>query len=267
MKIAVLGPEGTFSHQAANLIDKKAEIVFVKTIRDVFEAVSEGKADKGVVPVENSVGGAVNFTLDALLDFDLNIEAEQIIPVIHHLMAPKEIELSEIKTLYLHEQTFSQCEDFIRKNMASADVVETLSNGESAKRVKENGGTSACMGPEIAAYIYGLKVIRSAVQDNRFNVTRFFVISNTETKPTGYDRTSVTVYPQIDRPGLLWEIFNTNKINLTKIESRPSKGKLGDYVFYLDFEGHIKEEKVKKALGALEKMAFVKALGSYERKY
>ncbi|MCL5093793.1 MAG: prephenate dehydratase [Patescibacteria group bacterium] len=278
-RISALGPEGTFSHQAALILDKNAEILFEKTIRDVFERVSEGEAEKGVVPIENSISGSVGFTLDALLDFDLTIEQEEIVPVIHSLMAKACPELAEgtkktcpepVERVYAHEQTYSQCEGWIRKNLPEAEYVETASNGQSAKIVSENGKGSAAIGPLVAAEIYGLKVLEKNIQDNRFNVTRFIVISKNKTKPTGYDRTSITIYPQIDRPGLLHDLlgyFKENNVNLSKIESRPSKGKLGDYVFYVDLQGHIEDENVKEALSEVEKVAFVKILGSYPRKY
>lgn len=270
MKIATLGPEGTFSQQAVNKAFPKAPILFCKTIKDVFITVDEGRADKGVVPIENSLGGGVSFTLDALQEYDLKIEAEEIVPIIHCLMAPKIVKPTEIKTLYLHPQTYAQCEEFIHRHLPNATVVETLSNADSAERVKNNGGTSACIAPEIAAEIYGLKILKKSVQDNQFNVTRFFVLSAEDGKVTGNTKTSLTVYPQVDRPGLLYEIlgiFKEENINLTKIESRPSKGRLGDYIFYLDIAGSYYDEPVKMAILKLEKISFVKVLGSYERKY
>lgn len=270
-RIATLGPRGTFSHQAAAELNHDSEIIFEKTIHDVFAAVSEGRADKGVVPIENSIGGSVGFTLDALLDHDLKIEAEEIIPVIHNLIALSGAKKEDIKYLYLHQQTYSQCENYIRKNLPDAKILETVSNGESARLAQEkNNKEYGCIGPKIAAHEYGLEVITKAVQDNRFNVTKFVVINKEETKPTGRDRTSITVYPQIDRPGLLYEIlgyFAKSDLNLTKIESRPSKGKLGDYVFYIDFQGHIAEKPTQEVIKELEKSAFVKILGSYPKKY
>lgn len=128
----------------------------------------------------------------------------------------------------------------------------------------------AAIGPELAAEIYNLQILEKSIQDSEYNITKFVVISKNGTKPSDNDRTSVTVYPQVDRPGLLWEIlgyFEKANINLSKIESRPSKGKLGDYIFYIDFEGHILEQAPQKILKELEKVAFVKVLGSYPRIY
>lgn len=270
MKVATLGPEGTFSHQAVLKYLGDTEIIFTKTIRDVFEEVEGGNAKNGIVPVENSVGGSVNFTLDSLLDFNLFIEAEEIMPVSHCLAGDKSFKKDQIKKLYLHEQTYSQCEEYIRKNFPNAKIHETASNSESAILAKRDNLVSACMAPEVCANIYDLKLIEKNVQDSRFNVTRFFIISKVKTQPSGFDKTSITVYPHADRPGLLWEIlgvFNKKKINLTKIESRPTKGKLGDYIFYLDFEGHQNDKNVRGALVELEKTSFVKLLGSYPRRY
>jgi len=270
-KIGILGPEGTFSHQAAQTLNGESEIVFYKTIHDVFDAVEKEECDKGVVPIENSLGGSVGFTLDALLEFDLKIEYEEIIPIVHYLLGINGTKKSDIKYLYAHNQAYSQCEKYIRKNLPNAKVLETTSNGESARLVEEKGEKEyAAIAPEIAASIYNLEILQKAIQDSKYNVTKFVVISENDTKPSGYDRMSITVYPQVDKPGLLWEIlgyFRENDVNLSKIESRPSKGKLGDYVFYIDFEGHISEENPKKILAELEKVAFVKILGSYPRKY
>lgn len=269
--VAVLGPEGTFSHQAAQMLNGRSEIVFYKTIHDVFDAVDNGECNKGVVPIENSLGGSVGFTLDALLEFDLKIELEEIVPIIHSLLAIKGTKKSEIKYLYAHNQAYSQCEKYIRKNLPNTEVLETTSNGESARLVQKKGSKEyAAIGPELASDIYNLEILQKSIQDSKFNVTKFVVISKNETSASGYDRTSITVYPQVDRPGLLWEIlgyFKNNNVNLSKIESRPSKGKLGDYIFYIDLEGHITEESPKKVIAKLEKVAFVKILGSYPRKY
>ncbi len=302
-KIGVLGPEGTFSHQAAKKLigmdsgqaclagrqarmTNNSEIIFYKTIHDVFEAVEKGECDKGVVPIENSLGGSVGFTLDALLEYDLTIELEEIVPIVHCLLGVKGTKKSGVKYLYAHTQAYSQCEKYIRENLPNAEVLETTSNGESARLVRErrkgpslaaqHGHTKdgplqyAAIAPEITAEIYGLEILQKSIQDSKHNATKFVVISKAETKPSGYDRTSVTVYPQIDRPGILYEIlgyFKDANLNLSKVESRPSKGKLGDYIFYIDFHGHINEKPVQKVIRELEKIAFVKILGSYGRRY
>lgn len=291
-KIAVLGPEGTFSHEAAKIIYSRDSrlhgndnnIVFYKTIHDVFEAVNDGECNRGVVPIENSLGGSVGFTLDALLEYDLTIEQEEVVPIVHCLMTREGTKRSDIKCIYSHSQSYSQCEKYIRKNFPHADIIDTPSNGESARLVQERDSSAsvgmtvvngkleeyAAIGPELAAQIYNLKVLQKSIQDSKFNVTKFVVISKNDTEPSDCDRTSITVYPQVDKPGLLWEIlsyFKENDVNLSKIESRPSKGKLGDYVFYIDFHGHVKEKAPQKVIKQLEEVAQVKILGSYPRKY
>ncbi|RJO59979.1 prephenate dehydratase [candidate division WS5 bacterium] len=283
-KIAVLGPEGTFSHQAAMNLNGNSEIRFYKTIHDVFDAVDREECHKGVVPIENSLGGSVGFTLDALLEYGLNIEQEEVVPIVHCLMAKKGTKKGDIQYICSHSQSYSQCEKYIRKNFPHADIIDTPSNGESARLVSSchsrteskssinSGGNPeyAAIGPELAAEIYNLEILQKSIQDSKHNVTKFVVISKNKTQPSGCDRTSITVYPQVDKPGLLWEIlgyFKENNVNLSKIESRPSKGKLGDYVFYIDFHGHASEKDPKKIIEQLEKVAQVKILGSYERKY
>lgn len=269
MKIATLGPQGTFSHEAAINYGGKSKISFHNTIRDVFTAVAGNKADFGIVPVENSIAGSVGQTLDLLMEFRLKIKAEAILPISHNLAGFGKI--SDINVLYLHPQTYEQCELFIKKNIPKAEIIQTSSNGKSAEiAAKSKDRAKASIIPKIAADIYRLKILKSDVQDSRFNVTRFFVIGKGDSKKTGYDRTSIAIYPQADRPGLLYEMlgeFANRKINLTKIESRPSKGKLGDYIFYIDLEGHKSEKHVADALKNIERSFFVSVLGSYPRRY
>ncbi|MDP3765072.1 MAG: prephenate dehydratase [Nanoarchaeota archaeon] len=269
MKIATLGPEGTFSHEAVIKYNKSASILFTDTIRGVFESVEKNKSNLGIVPVENSIAGTVGQTLDLLMRFGLKIKDEEILPISHNLVGFGKI--SDIKVLYLHPQTYEQCELFIKKNLPKTEIMETSSNGKSAEIIsKSKDKTKASIIPEIAVDIYKLKVLKKDVQDSRVNVTRFFVIGNSDSKKTGYDRTSIAVYPQVDMPGLLYEMlgqFAKRKINLTKIESRPSKGKLGDYIFYIDFQGHKSERQVAEALKKIGEIGFLTILGSYPRKY
>lgn len=269
MKIATLGPEGTFCHEAVLKYDKSAEILFADTIRDVIGLVKNNHAGACIVPIENSVAGTVGQTLDCLMEFGLKIEGEEISPINHNLVGSGKID--DIRVLYIHPQTYEQCEIFIKKHLPRVEMIQTSSNGKSAEIVaKSKDKSAASIVPRIAADIYKLKILRKDVQDNRFNVTRFFVVSHKDNKKTGYDRTSIAIYPQADRPGLLYEFlgkFAKRKINLTKIESRPSKGKLGNYIFYIDFQGHRTEKHIAEALAEIERAAFVTMLGSYPRKY
>jgi len=268
-KIATLGPAGTFSHEAVLKYNRKAEIIFENTIWDVFEAVAENEVDEGIVPIENSVSGTVGITTDSLMEFDLNIIAEIILPINHNLVGHDGVK--EIKTLYVHPSTYEQCEKFIRKNLPDVKIIPTSSNAASAKVIaKQQDKTKAAIVPKEAIEIYKLKTIKKNIQDNKFNVTRFIVISKKQTKKTNRDRTSIAIYPQVDKPGLLYSLlgeFAKRNINLTKIESRPSKGKLGDYIFFIDMQGSKEDEKIKQAFKEIEKDFFLKVLGSYTREY
>jgi prephenate dehydratase len=269
MKLATLGPPGTFSHEATFRLDPKAEIVFQRTIRDVFDFTAGDFGDSGLVPLENSVSGSVGETLDALTDSELQIEKELIHPVLHNLAGLPGSQ--KITTILAHPQSYAQCEKFIRGNYPDAEIIQTSSNGKSAEILQESKRKDwAAIVPELAVKLYKLKMIHQEIQDNRYNVTRFVQISRKPTSPTGYDRTSLAVYPQIDYPGLLHETlghFSSRGVNLSKIESRPSKGRLGDYIFFIDVQGHQRDERVAEALEVLKNMAFVKVLGSYPRQY
>ncbi len=267
MKTATLGPEGTFSHEAA--LQRSKNIEFKNTIWDVFEAVDKDEVEEGIVPVENSVSGSLGLTLDALMEFDLKITGEIILPVRHFLVGHDG--MKDIKTLYVHPATYEQCEKFIRKNLPQVDIIRTNSNAASAKIIMEkNDKAAAAIVPNKSIGLYKLKVIRKQIQDNKFNVTRFFAIGKQIPKATGRDRTSIAIYPQTDKPGLLYSLlgeFASRNINLTKIESRPSKGKLGDYIFYIDLQGHKEQKSIKDAFKEIEKNFFLKILGSYPKEY
>ena len=269
MKLAILGPPGTFSHEAALRLEAGAEIVFQRTIRDVFEFTASESGDCGLVPLENSVSGSVGETLDTLTESELQIEKELIHPVVQHLASVSGHE--KITTILAHPQSYAQCEKFIRDNYPDAEIIQTSSNGKSAEMLHESERKDwAAIVPELAVKLYKLKMIHKAIQDNRYNVTRFVQISRKLTSSTGYDRTILAVYPQIDYPGLLQEVlghFASRGVNLSKIESRPSKGRLGYYIFFIDVQGHQQDERVAEALEVLKKIAFVKVLGSYSRPY
>jgi len=269
MKLTTLGPRGTFSHEAALGLDPNAEILFQRTISDVFEEVAAGVAEAGLVPLENSVSGSVGETLDSLTATELTIEKEIIHPVVQNL-AGKE-KTSTVKTILAHPQSYAQCEEFLRKNFPEAEIIPTSSNGKSAEMLRDSQQDDVgAILPDLAIKIYKLRKLRSAIQDNRYNVTRFVLISYGSTRASGYDRTSLAIYPQTDHPGLLHDMLGIlagRGINLSKIESRPAKGKLGDYIFFVDIQGHLLDPPVAEALEDLRKKAFLKVLGSYPRQY
>jgi chorismate mutase/prephenate dehydratase len=266
LKIAYLGPEGTWTHQAA--IKKFGHSVSYSpqpNFADVFDQVTRRSADYGVVPIENSTEGAVSHTLDLFVDSPLHICSQILLRIENCLMSA--IPRGEIRTLYSHPQVFGQCRAWIHKNFPHADLVEVSSTTKAAQIAQEQAkqGAAALGGP-LAAEIYGLKVLESAIQDRATNTTRFLVIGEKTCPPTGHDRTSV-LFAIHDRPGSLvkaLQAFDNFHINLSKIESRPSKRKDWEYVFYVDLAGHCEDPQVAEALAELHQhCSMIKLLGSY----
>ncbi|MDA7915889.1 prephenate dehydratase [Verrucomicrobia bacterium] len=264
MTIAYLGPEATFTHQAAiRRFGSSLTYSPQKTITACFTEVAKNRADYSVVPVENSTEGVVTHTLDMFADSDLKVVAQIILPIQQCLLSksPKE----KIKKLYTHPQSLSQCRGWIQVNLPHVEIVETSSNARSAELARKEKFAGALAGA-IAAEKYSLPVIEKNIQDNAANATRFLVLGRTCSPPTGNDRTSV-MFSITDKVGSLHnslEPFRKNKINMTKIESRPSKRKAWEYFFYADVDGHSEDKKVAKALRELqEQCSFVKVLGSY----
>jgi prephenate dehydratase len=261
--IGFFGPSGTFTEQAASLVGN--DLVGFDSILDVLEAVKNGDVDLGVVPIENSIEGPVGVTLDLMVhDYDLKIRREIIIPISHNLLINPDAEIDDIKYVYSHIQALSQC----RKFTDAMDVVvnSTPSTSAAAEMIRGRKD-SASIGTKRAAEIYGLKIAASDIQDYKNNVTRFVVLGKTDHDPTGNDKTSVVFSIMEDKPGGLYhilEIFAKYDINLTKIESRPSKEKLGKYIFFIDFEGHRKNKSIHNILDiVMTKVGYLKVLGSY----
>lgn len=270
MKLAVLGPAGTFSHEAALKFDKDAEMIFVNSIWDVFELVEQKKTDSGIVPVENSLEGGVGITMDALIETDEKIKQEIIIPISHCLCGFGKME--DVKEVYSHTQALGQCRNFLHSLNKEAPVktFQTSSTAAAAEEVARlKDGKKACLCSRLAAEMYGLQIIKEDVHDEKNNMTRFLVINHVDAEPSGSDKTSMVIFPQEDRPGLLYgilEIFSKNKINMTRLESRPSRNKLGEYIFFIDIEGHRKEKLISAALQELEKdIRKIKVFGSYPK--
>ena len=241
------------------------DLVGFNSILDVLEAVNNNEVDVGVVPIENSIEGPVGVTLDLMMhDYDLKIRREIIIPISHNLLINPDATIGDIKYVYSHIQALSQC----RKFTDSMDVVvnSTPSTSAAAEMIRGRKD-SASIGTKRAAEIYGLKIAASDIQDYKNNVTRFVVLGKTDHYPTGNDKTSVVFSMVEDKPGGLYhilEIFAKYDINLTKIESRPSKEKLGRYIFFIDFEGHRNDESILRILDIIRaNVEFLKVLGSY----
>jgi chorismate mutase / prephenate dehydratase len=264
MTIAYLGPEATFTHQAAiRRFGASLSYASQKTINDVFADVSKGRADYGVVPVENSTEGVVTHTLDMFVDSDLQIVAQIVMPVQHCLLAnwPK----AQLKKLYTHPQSLGQCRDWVRTNLPKVEIIETSSNARSAEFAAKEKHTGAIAGV-LAAEKYGLDVLEYDIQDNVANATRFLVLGRQCSPPTGHDRTSLMM-SVADKVGALHSAlaaFRRYRINMTKIESRPSKRKAWEYFFFIDCDGHMEDRKLQSALRQLSQHCnFVKVLGSF----
>ncbi|MCD6548364.1 MAG: prephenate dehydratase [Thermodesulfobacterium sp.] len=267
IKVAYLGPEATFSHIAAlNYFGTSAELVPVETIVDIFEEVSSERVSFGVVPIENSIEGVVATTLDAIYEYGLKACGEIYESISHHLMNQTG-RIEDIKKIISHPQAIAQCRKWLRKKLPSVPVETVSSTALAAKwaAVDESVGAIASL---VAAKLYHLQIVAKNIEDIKGNSTRFWIIGKTEVPPTGNDKTSL-LFSVADRPGALFDVlkcFAERKINLTKIESRPSKDEPWKYVFFLDCEGHIKDEIIKSCLEEMQNYCLqVIWLGSYPR--
>lgn len=264
MTIAYLGPEATFTHQAAiRRFGSSLRYSSQKTIADVFAEVSKNRADYGVVPVENSTEGVVTHTLDMFVDSDLKIVSQIVLPVQQCLISNSR--QAKIRKLFTHPQSLAQCRGWVQNNLPRAEVIETSSNARSAEMAAKEAGAAAIAGL-IAAEKYGLQVLEYDIQDNAANATRFLVLGRQCSPPTGRDRTSLML-SVTDKVGALHNAiaaFRRYRINMTKIESRPNKRKAWEYFFFIDCDGHMEDRKVANAIHHLEEHCnFVKVLGSY----
>ncbi len=262
--IAYLGPEATYTHLASiSKFGSSVNYMPCQNIGDVFLEVEKRNADYGVVPIENSTEGAVNYTLDMFMESDLKICSEIIFDIEHHLMSAQK--LKDIKRVYSNPQVFGQCRLWIETNLPRVELIDTMSTTQAAQRAANEAGAAA-IASKLAATIYNLSIIAERIQDISGNQTRFLVVGKTLPGKTGHDKTSIMVSIK-DKVGALYEMLEPirkHKINMTKIESRPSKKKAWDYFFFIDFEGHVDDPKVKKMLDEVEKrVRFLKVLGSY----
>ena len=266
LKIGYLGPKATFTHQAAlEHFGVSAKYIPLGTIRDVFEEVERGNIDYGVVPVENTIEGVVNYTLDMFLEMpNVKIVGEIIIPVSQHLLSLAD-DLSQIKRVYSHPHALAQARAWLDKHLPHAQRIEVDSTAKAAELALEDE-QAAAIASEAAARVYNLNILARNIQENLNNYTRFLIIGKKALRRTGSDKTSI-LFAVKDEAGALYkalEPFYKYNVNLTKIESRPSKEKSWDYVFFVDLEGHEEDERVKKALEELrERAKMVRVLGSY----
>ena len=267
-RVAHLGPMATFGHQAAvDRFGSIAELEPCQTHAEVFSTVEKGAADYGMVAFENSTEGPVNEVLDRLVDTSLQICAEVSLPIAHALVS-RATSLGTIKRILCHPQTAGQTRLWLAEHLPGVAVLPSTSNGKAAElAAQDTTGTVAAIGPRIAGEVYGLNVLADNIQDMAGNVTRFLVIAQTASEAaTGRDKTAA-VFSIRDRIGALRDLadaFATNEVNLSSIQSRPSKRRAWDYVFFIELDGHISEVRVRRALRkAEEHTVFLKVLGSW----
>lgn len=264
LKIAFLGPEASFTHMAAlKKFGSQVEYIPLPSIADVFNEVSKKSADYGVVPIENSIEGIINHTLDMFIDSPLLICSEIIIEISHNLLS--NYPLDKIKKVYSRDTAFAQCRRWLQLNLPHAQLIEVPSTTHGVILAKKEKGAAA-IASELAAKLYKMKIVAKGIEDIPGNCTRFLVIGNIVSERTGFDKTSI-MFSIKDRVGALYSIlrpFAKNNINLTKIESRPSKKRAWEYIFFVDFVGHQDDPNVKKALKAVsEQCILLRVLGSY----
>lgn len=272
-KLGYLGPMGTFTHDAALVYAQNTawQLVEYNSIQELILTVSDKQVYQGIVPIENAMEGTVNLTIDMLVhDVELNIVGEVVIPINHCLMARKGIAIEDLTKVLSHPQALAQCRKFLDQHLSSVKRETSESTAAAAVSVKESGKPWAAIANYRAAHIYGLKILKEGIQDHDGNSTRFVVLSHEEAGITGADKTTVA-FTADHRPGGLLDalkIFADRDINLTKIESRPMRTLLGQYLFLVDLEGHKDEDRIKNALDLLyRECRFFKILGSYPRFY
>jgi prephenate dehydratase len=285
MKVGYLGPEGSFSEEAGKLylkiLGSKDQLFSFNTIHDLLYAVNQGKIKEAIAPIENSIEGTITIVPDMLVrDVNLMIKQELVLSIYHYLLAQKGTTLGEITDIISNPPPLEQCREYLHKKLPHAKLHLSYSTSDAVRQVatslgekiishgKVKGGVFAAIGTAAAAKMYGLRVIASRInaQDNQ---TRFVVLSKKDHARTGNDKTSIAFSIAKDRPGGLHDVlseFAIRNINLTKIESRPSKKALGDYYFFADLEGHREDPVISQTLKAVKgKTSFLKLLGSYPK--
>ncbi len=265
LTIAYFGPPATFTHLAAiRRFGSSLNYTPQKTIADVFSEVSKGSADYGVVPIENSTEGVVTHTLDVFVDSELKVVSQIVLPIQQCLIGRGR--LAQIRRIYSHPQALAQCRSWVQNHLPRAEIIESSSTTRAAQLAAARDRTTAAIASSLAAERYNLSVIAYNIQDNPHNATRFLVLGRQSPPATGHDRTSLMI-SVADKVGALHQAiapFRRYRVNMTKIESRPSKRRAWEYYFFIDCDGHVSEPRVARAIAQLgEHCNFVKVLGSY----
>ena len=275
-----LGPPGTYSHRAARAVVD--EVSFVESVTGIVEAVAEGDVERGVIPVENSIEGSVTESMDALVEYEVAVVSEIVTPVRHALLAQGE----EFSVVASHSQALAQCRDYLEEHYPDVQLEAVASTARGVEMAREDPQVAGIGHPDNASGLHpegsgtesdatgdGLVVIAEDIQDRSSNATRFFEVAPVSERSEAGGKSSVIVYPNADYSGLLLEIleaFASRDINLTRIESRPSGNRLGDYLFHVDFAAGLYEDRTKDALADLDDIAergWVRRLGSYDTKH
>ena len=268
LRLAYLGPPGTYSEEAAMLYDSEAELIAATTLPGVVQRVHSGEADEGIVPVENSLEGTVTFTADLLIqEMTLKIKSELVLPIHHCLLAKPDGSADDVEVVYSHPQSLGQCRGYLERRFPEASLMPSLSNSSAVRDMLMSDRRALAIAGKRAARFYDAEILEEEIEDNHSNATRFIVLAYNDGAPTGKDKTSICFNFDADRPGSLVSVlqeFSNRGINLNKIESRPTRKSLGRYFFLADVEGHRDDDPVRSALEVVEqKVSMLKVLGSY----
>ncbi len=270
-QIAFLGPVGTYTEEAALLYNQDAELVAYPSITAVGMAVASGEIEQGVVPIENSLEGSVNFTLDLLIgEPSIFIQQEVVLPIEHYLMGKPGTRLEEVRVVYSHPQALAQCREYLERSFPDAQQMASLSTALAVSDARHSPIPAAAIAPRRAAELNDAEIMAEGIQDVAANVTRFAVLGKTDHPPTGRDKTSLWFsFGDLDEPGQLWQVmgeFASRNINLGKIESRPTRRSLGQYIFWIDCDGHREDADMKAAIdGISRRVSSLRVMGSYPR--
>lgn len=265
MTVVTLGPEGTYSHRAAKAIGN--DIDFRQSVTAIVDAVASGEYDRGIIPIENSIEGSVTESLDAIAEYEIAIVSEIVTPINHALLAQGE----DFETIASHSQALAQCRSYLETTYPDATLEAVASTAQSVEYAREDSSMAGIAHPDNAGD--GIEVIADDIQEQSSNATRFFAVAPAADRSSGGGKTSIVAYPDVDYPGLLLELlepFADRNINLTRLESRPSGERLGDYVFHIDIEAGLYESRTEEALAELEELAengWVRRLGSYDTQH